>query len=436
MNTHNKTFAIGLVFLAALVMLALVGGFAYAQGVGPGQSGQVQPQGVAANAPGAIPIQGRLTNASGAPLNGVYTMTFKLYEVASGGTSVCGDTRAVTVTNGLFSDYMDGCYTDVNGQKLWLGVKVGNDAEMTPRQVLMPVPYALSLVPDATISGTTGSKRPILHLENWAPEGRGLRAYASATTGENYGVVGASSSPSGYGGYFYNTGGGTGVWGQGSPGVLGEGSGFGHGIVGRAGVFGAGVKGEGNELGMGGWFTNTAGGIALRAESDGAALQLGGSGRLESSADSYIFVPGSALVRDQESDTTRWSLQANGAALVRRGATAGNKYIHIPIVLPGVLYGQSVTVKSVTIYYLCSNGASSFITATDLNKQTDADSFTALVNETTDRTSNSASSYTLTPTTGNVLSSNQGILMLRLYLNFANDTDSIRIGGVRVQLGH
>jgi hypothetical protein len=27
-------------------------------------------------------------------------------------------------------------------------------------------------------------------------------------------------------------------------------------------------------------------------------------------------------------------------------------------------------------------------------------------------------------------------LMLRLYLNFANDTEFIRIGGVRVQLGH
>lgn len=195
MNTRNKALAMGLVFLAALVMLALVGGFAYAQGSGPGQGDEVRPQGVAANAPGAIPIQGRLTDAGGAPLNGVYTMKFNLYEVASGGTAVCGDTRTVTVTNGLFSDYMDGCYTDVNGQKLWLGVTVGSDAEMMPRQVLMPVPYALSLVPDATISGTTGSGRPILHLENWATGGRGLRSYAMATTGENLDSSMASQYP-------------------------------------------------------------------------------------------------------------------------------------------------------------------------------------------------------------------------------------------------
>jgi hypothetical protein len=259
MNTHNKTFAIGLVFLTALVMLALVGGFAYAQGAGPGQTEQVQPQGVSAVAPGAIPIQGRLTNASGSPLTGTYSVMFRLYESEVGGTAVCTDTRSVSVVNGLFSDYMDHCYTDINGQKLWLGVKVESDAEMTPRQVLMPVPYALSLVPDATISGTTGSGRPILHLENWATEGRGLRSYAMATTSENYGVVGVSRSPAGYGGYFYNNDGGVGLYGKGNPGVIGEGYGsFGsHGVVGRAGAFAAGIKGEGNITAYGGWFTST-----------------------------------------------------------------------------------------------------------------------------------------------------------------------------------
>lgn len=397
MNTHNKTFTIGLVFLAAVALFGLAAGFTYAQGPGPGQVADAAPQSAAAVAPGAIPIQGRLTNASGAPLNGVYTITFRLYEVASGGTAVCGDVRPVLVTNGLFSDYMDHCYNDIVGQKLWLGVQAeGELAEMTPRQVIYPVPYALSLVPGAVISYSTSS---------------------SILTARN-------------------SGGGEGIHGRGSPGVLGENGGFGNGIVGRAGLLGAGVKGEGNALAFGGLFTNTLGGTALRAESDGAALQLGGSGRIESTADSYIFVPGSALVREEEDNTTRWFMQANGSALVWRGGTAGNKYIHIPIVLPGVLYGQPVTVKSVTIYYMCENGTNNFITATDLHKQTDADSFVVLVTETTDRATNTASSYTLTPTSNNVLSSSQGILMLRLYLKFDNDTEFIRIGGVRVQLGH
>jgi hypothetical protein len=432
MKTRKSLILAGIVAMAVLVTLALFAQLTQAQG--PGPAADAAPQGVAVAAPGAIPIQGRLTNASGNPLSGTYSIMFRLYETDLGGTAVCTDTRSVSVVNGLFSDYMDGCYNDITGQKLWLGVKVGSDPEMTPRQVVMPVPYAISLVPGAVISGAGVA---ILHVESTNSSGRGLRAYASATSGTNYGVVGASSSPNGYGGYFYDDVNGTGVYGRGGPGVLGEGYGpaGASGVVGRAGAFGAGVKGEGNMFSYGGWFTSTVQ-PALRAESDGAALQLGGSGRIESTADSYIFVPGSALVKEQEDNTLRWTMQANGAALLRRGTSAGNQYVHIPIVLPGVLYGQSVTVKSVTIYYMCSNGGNNYITATDLHKQTDANSFAVLVSETTDRTSGSAASYTLTPISNNVLSSSQGILMLRLYLNFDNDTDSIRIGGVRVQLGH
>ncbi len=103
--------------------------------------------------PGALPIQGRLTDSNGKLLNGSVTIVFSLYDVATGGTAVCSQTRTVTVTNGLFSDYLDNCYNDLYGQKVWLGVKVGTDAEMTPRQVIYPVPYALNLVPGAHIQG-------------------------------------------------------------------------------------------------------------------------------------------------------------------------------------------------------------------------------------------------------------------------------------------
>jgi hypothetical protein len=254
MNTHNKTLAIGMVFLVALVTLALFTGLTQAQG--PGPAANTAPQGVAASAPGAIPIQGRLTSASGAPLNGTYTVTFRLYDDASAATALCSDIHPVAVQNGLFSDYMDHCYDDVNGQKLWLGVQVESDPEMTPRQVIYPVPYALSLVPGAMIS-TSGY--PALHVESTSSSGRALRAYASATSGTNYGVVGASSSPNGYGGYFYDDANGTGVYVRGNPGVLGEGYGplGANGVVGRAGAFGAGVKGEGNMFSYGGWFTST-----------------------------------------------------------------------------------------------------------------------------------------------------------------------------------
>ena len=254
MNAHKSFILAGIVALVALVMLALFTGLTQAQGSGPADA---EPQGVAGRTSGAIPIQGRLTNASGNPLSGTYSIMFRLYEIENGGTAVCTDTRSVSVVSGLFSSYVDGCYDDITGQRIWLGIKVGSDAEMTPRQLVMAVPYAISLLPGAVISDDT--VYPVLAVESNHPSGRALRAYVNATSGTNYAVVGASSSPDGYGGYFYDNVGGVGVYGKGNPGMLGEGYGAAgaNGVLGRAGAFGAGVKGEGNLSSYGGWFTST-----------------------------------------------------------------------------------------------------------------------------------------------------------------------------------
>jgi hypothetical protein len=159
-------------------------------------------------------------------------------------------------------------------------------------------------------------------------------------------------------------------------------------------------------------------------------------GAIVRGADSYVFVPGNALVKNLASDTTRWDIQANGAAIIWRGSAAGIKTIYYPITLPSVLYGQYTTLKSLTIYYKCSNGANGYIDYVDLNIQTDADSWLSVVDDTTDRTSTVATSFTLQLTENNELSSNQGILGLYMYLNFANDSDYVQIGGIRLQLGH
>ena len=159
-------------------------------------------------------------------------------------------------------------------------------------------------------------------------------------------------------------------------------------------------------------------------------------GAIVKGADSVIFVPGNALVKNLSTDTTRWDIQANGAARIWRGATVGTKVIYLPITLPGVLYGQNVTVKQITVYYKTLNGGNSYITETDLWAQTDADSWIGLVQDLTDRTSTTASGYTLTITQNNVLSNTQGILGLFFYISFANDTDYLQLGGVRVVLGH
>nr|QNT35466.1 hypothetical protein EKMJPAOO_00016 [uncultured Methanosarcinales archaeon] len=160
----------------------------------------------------AINYQGRLADSTGGPLSGTYTMTFRLYEAATGGTALDTDIQDVVVTDGLFNTKIDFDQSYFDGRALWLGVKVGADSEMTPRQEFRSVPYALSLVPGAKIMGAAQWN---LNVETTHASGRALRGEASAASGTNYGVVGVSRSPDGYGGYFYNDEGDIGVYGSG-----------------------------------------------------------------------------------------------------------------------------------------------------------------------------------------------------------------------------
>ena len=101
--------------------------------------------------------QGLLTDGGGNPLvNTTVGVTFRIYDVSSGGTAL--DSVGVTVNtdgSGLFNEEIDfNNPTLFNGQALYLGLQVvGEASEMTPRQYLRPVPYALSIRPGAVIKG-------------------------------------------------------------------------------------------------------------------------------------------------------------------------------------------------------------------------------------------------------------------------------------------
>ena len=211
METRKRLAVSGIVVLALLAILALAVGIALAQ---EPDSDELSFEAAAVS--GAVPIQGRLTDDSGHPLDGGYSIRARIYDASTGGTTLCDDTDSITVDNGLFTMYLDGSNgctaSDLDGKQLYLGITVGSDPEMTPRQGIYPVPYAWSLRPGAEISGTTSSA--IVHIENWNASGRGLRVYAMSETGTNFGIVGASRSPDGYGGYFYNNESGVGVYGS------------------------------------------------------------------------------------------------------------------------------------------------------------------------------------------------------------------------------
>jgi hypothetical protein len=103
--------------------------------------------------------QGRLTDGAGNPLgNANVVVGFRIY-TSTLTTATALDVVTITIDtdgNGLFNEEIDfNNPTLFNGQALYLGLQVGGEAsEMTPRQYLRPVPYALGIRPGAVIKGS------------------------------------------------------------------------------------------------------------------------------------------------------------------------------------------------------------------------------------------------------------------------------------------
>lgn len=105
-----------------------------------------------------ISIQGTLKDASGSAVgDGVYTVTFRLFNSEAGGSPVWQEEAPVEVVGGIYTHYL-GSVTPLNpanfGNVLYLGLKVGN-YELNPRTKLTYAPYTFA---SATVvcSGAVG----------------------------------------------------------------------------------------------------------------------------------------------------------------------------------------------------------------------------------------------------------------------------------------
>lgn len=142
--------------IVAVALLALAVGLTRAQGPEPPEEGgQPQDVSIAATVSSKFSYQGVLKEG-GVPVTGSRNMTFRLYSDSSCTTQVGSDIvkTGIQVTNGLFSVDLSVTHSDFNGQGLWLKVLVGG-TDLGMCQEILPVPYALSLVPGAVISDTT-----------------------------------------------------------------------------------------------------------------------------------------------------------------------------------------------------------------------------------------------------------------------------------------
>lgn len=108
----------------------------------------------------AFSYQGQLAS-NGVPVSGTYNLTFSLFNGASGGSAVAGPvvTNGVVVNNGLFYVRIDFGAGVWNGQTNWLqiGLETNGAASFTtlsPRQEVLPVPYAIFASSASNLLGT------------------------------------------------------------------------------------------------------------------------------------------------------------------------------------------------------------------------------------------------------------------------------------------
>ena len=199
---------------------------------------------LAGEVPSTISYQGRLTDAGGNPLQGNHGMRFQLWNHATDGAQVGADIVAgdVSLDSGLFTVALPVSQAAFNGQGLWLRAQVDGQW-LTPRQELLPAPYALGLKPGATIEGAdAGAVFSVVNTSSIGQMGQ-VTSAARFTSGHFYGVYGIGPSGGVYGdsaagrGVTGLTTSGTGVWGLSTAsgyGIRGEVRGAGYAVYGLA----------------------------------------------------------------------------------------------------------------------------------------------------------------------------------------------------------
>ncbi len=139
-----------------------------------------------AGVPDLIPVQGVLSDSYGQLYSGTVGMEFRIYDQQSGGTVLWTEIRdeldAVTVDGGMFTVYL-GALTTLNlaelitHDQLWLGMRVGDDAEMN-RVRIGAVLFAYEAEVCRQVGELTEQEiQPVLSDSAACPEGYYLRGW-------------------------------------------------------------------------------------------------------------------------------------------------------------------------------------------------------------------------------------------------------------------
>ncbi|MBL8879373.1 MAG: hypothetical protein JNG88_09670, partial [Phycisphaerales bacterium] len=149
--------------------------------------------------------QAQLKNA-GALYNGNATLTFRLFDAASGGNLLGSQTLAnQPVDDGLVTVLLNGGGefggSAFDGSERWLEIEV-DGVTLTPRQALTAAPYAMGMRPGTRVSGAVDGTATMSAVNaSSSPNSAGLLGQVTTTTGYAFGVWGENASSLGAGVY-------------------------------------------------------------------------------------------------------------------------------------------------------------------------------------------------------------------------------------------
>lgn len=155
-----------------LLFMAILGGGIYKQFFQKTASTLAYPS-TPSIASRVLSFQGRLTDSLGNPITAATDMRFRLYTASSGGSTLydSGTCSISPDTDGIHNVLVgDDCGAEISNAvftentNVWMGVTVGTDAEMTPRQQIANVPYAINAETLQGLPlGTTASSVPYIN---------------------------------------------------------------------------------------------------------------------------------------------------------------------------------------------------------------------------------------------------------------------------------
>ncbi|HXF49640.1 MAG TPA: tail fiber domain-containing protein [Verrucomicrobiae bacterium] len=232
---------------------------------------------VFAAVPQLINFQSILRDGSGIPVaDSTYSVTFTIYNAASGGTNLWTETQSVTTANGLFAVLLGSANpvpdSAFNDSVRYLGVQVGADPEMTPRQQIVSTAYSFRVahfIPNYGINNTfIGQYAGNLGMAGRNNTGSGIGALVRNNTGSENTAngtfallnnnAGSSNTACGYSALAYNISGYNNTA-SGAEALANNTSGFYNTASGYRALYNNTTGSDNTASGVGALFSNTTG---------------------------------------------------------------------------------------------------------------------------------------------------------------------------------